>query len=102
MAKAAKRGMAGVVNPAGAGPLAWLAGWMQPSDLPNAQPINPAAADTRVDQPCNRLEPGKHHRSNDQQLKRGEADVKKIANSPQNSRFKISSLQLPGDPCRSP
>jgi hypothetical protein len=85
--------MAGAVTPAAAGPLAWLAGWMQRSEHSSAQPNNPAAAaDARVDQPRNCPEPGKHHRSNDQQLKRGEADVKKIANSPHNSRFKISSL----------
>jgi hypothetical protein len=74
---------------------------MQPSEQPNAQPNNLAAADARVDHPCNRPEPGKHRRFNDQHLKRGETDVKKIANSPHDLRFKISSLQLPVDPHRS-
>ena len=81
--------------------LAWHAGWMQRSEHSSVRPNNPAAADTRADQHCNRPEPGKHHRSNNQHLKRGETDAKKIANSPHNSLFKISSLQLPGDPCRS-
>jgi hypothetical protein len=49
---------------------------MEPSEHSSAQPIHPATADARVDQPCNRLEPGKQHRSNDQQLKRGETDAK--------------------------
>jgi hypothetical protein len=65
-----------------------------------AQPNNLAAADARTDQPRNGPEPGKHSRPNDQHLKRGETDAKKIANSPRISRFKISSLQLLEE-CRS-
>ena len=38
--------------------------------------------------------------ANDQHLKRGESNTKKIENSPRISRFKISSLQLLGE-CRS-
>ncbi|MEA5416617.1 hypothetical protein [Synechococcus sp. BA-132 BA5] len=60
----------------------------------SAQPNNLTAADARVDQPCNCQKPGKHNRPNDQHLKGGETDAKKIANSPHILRFKISSLQL--------
>jgi hypothetical protein len=91
-AKAVRPGMAGAVTPAAAGPRLSRGGWMQRSKPLNAQPIHPAAADTRADQPCNCPEPGKHRRPNDQHLKRGETDAKKIANSPHNSRLKISSL----------
>ena len=74
---------------------------MQRSKQLSAQPIHPAAADTRADQPCDSPEPGQHRRTNDQHLKRGETDAKKIANSPHNSRFKISSLQLLRECCSS-
>ena len=75
---------------------------MRRSKQLSAQPIHRAAPDARVDQPRSCPEPGKHRQPNDQHLKRGETDVKKIANSPHNSRFKISSLQLLVDPRRSP
>jgi len=63
----------------------------------SAQPIHRAAADARADQPRNCSETGKHRQPNDQHLKSGETDAKKIANSPHNLRFKISSLQLLGE-----
>jgi hypothetical protein len=66
--------------------------------MASAQPNNLAAADARTDQPCNNPEPGEHSRRNDQHLKRGESNTKKIENSPHNLRFKISSLQHLGEP----
>jgi hypothetical protein len=94
----------------GGDPRSPLGHWRRPPDgcggassraLKQSTP--PSLTPEPTNQPTpHRTNPGRHKRATNQQPKTGGTDAKKIENSPRKSRFKISSLQLLAEACRSP